>query len=106
VSATISDDHRASLAANVPFPHGLCKPTDYAELVTMIVANDSSSRLLWARGWRKGGDGADGQGHAVVRLPLIHRQCLRNDRNRPVAGTCPEVKLSGAQGKTGILAPC
>lgn len=37
---TVSDDFRASLAAGVPFPHRLCRPEEYAQLVTMIVAHD------------------------------------------------------------------
>jgi len=38
--ATVSDDFRAGLAAGVPFPHRLCRPQEYAQLVTMIVAHD------------------------------------------------------------------
>jgi hypothetical protein len=38
--ATVSDDFRAGLAAGVPFPRRLCRPEEYAQLVTMIVAHD------------------------------------------------------------------
>jgi len=38
--ATVSDDFRAGLAAGVPFPQRLCRPGEYAQLVTMIVAHD------------------------------------------------------------------
>ncbi|CAH0172702.1 putative oxidoreductase Rv1144 [Microbacterium oxydans] len=38
--ATVSDEYRANLAASVPFPHRLCDPTEYAQLVTMIIQHD------------------------------------------------------------------
>ncbi|MGC9667622.1 SDR family NAD(P)-dependent oxidoreductase [Planosporangium sp. 12N6] len=38
--ATIGDDFRASLAAGVPFPQRLCRPEEYARLVSMIVEHD------------------------------------------------------------------
>ena len=38
--ATVSDEYRAGLAAGVPFPQRLCRPDEYAQLVTMIVDLD------------------------------------------------------------------
>jgi NAD(P)-dependent dehydrogenase (short-subunit alcohol dehydrogenase family) len=38
--ATVSDEFRAGLAAGVPFPQRLCRPDEYAKLVTMIVEHD------------------------------------------------------------------
>jgi NAD(P)-dependent dehydrogenase (short-subunit alcohol dehydrogenase family) len=38
--ATVSDDYRAGLAANVPFPSRLGLPREYAQLVLSIVHND------------------------------------------------------------------
>ena len=38
--ATISEEYRAALAAEVPFPQRLCQPAEYAQLVTMIIAHD------------------------------------------------------------------
>ena len=38
--ATVSDEFRAGLAAGVPFPPRLCRPDEYAKLVTMIVEHD------------------------------------------------------------------
>lgn len=38
--ASLGDEVRDSLAANVPFPHRLGQPEEYARLVTMIVEHD------------------------------------------------------------------
>lgn len=38
--ATVSDEFRAGLSAGVPFPQRLAKPTEFAQLVTMIVEHD------------------------------------------------------------------
>ncbi|MDP5225709.1 MULTISPECIES: SDR family NAD(P)-dependent oxidoreductase [Arthrobacter] len=38
--ATVSDEYRAGLAASVPFPQRLCRPDEYARMVTMIVEHD------------------------------------------------------------------
>lgn len=38
--ATVSEEYRAGLAASVPFPQRLCRPEEYARLVTMIVEHD------------------------------------------------------------------
>ncbi|QTF71706.1 SDR family NAD(P)-dependent oxidoreductase [Arthrobacter woluwensis] len=38
--ATVSEEYRAGLAASVPFPRRLCRPEEYARLVTMIVEHD------------------------------------------------------------------
>jgi NAD(P)-dependent dehydrogenase (short-subunit alcohol dehydrogenase family) len=38
--ATISEEFRAGLAAEVPFPRRLCAPEEYAQLVGMIIAHD------------------------------------------------------------------
>ncbi len=38
--ATVSEEFRAGLAAGVPFPQRLCRPEEYAQLVTMIVEHD------------------------------------------------------------------
>jgi NAD(P)-dependent dehydrogenase (short-subunit alcohol dehydrogenase family) len=38
--ATVSEVYRAGLAAGVPFPQRLCRPDEYAQLVTMIVDLD------------------------------------------------------------------
>jgi hypothetical protein len=38
--ATVSEEYRAGLAAGVPFPQRLCRPDEYAQLVTMIVDLD------------------------------------------------------------------
>lgn len=38
--ATVSEEFRAGLAASVPFPQRLCRPEEYARLVTMIVEHD------------------------------------------------------------------
>jgi NAD(P)-dependent dehydrogenase (short-subunit alcohol dehydrogenase family) len=38
--ATVSEEVRAGLAAGVPFPQRLCRPDEYAQLVTMIVEHD------------------------------------------------------------------
>jgi NAD(P)-dependent dehydrogenase (short-subunit alcohol dehydrogenase family) len=38
--ATVSDEFRAGLAAGVPFPQRLCEPSEYAQLVTMIIDHD------------------------------------------------------------------
>jgi NAD(P)-dependent dehydrogenase (short-subunit alcohol dehydrogenase family) len=38
--ATVSEEFRAGLAASVPFPQRLCRPEEYAQLVTMIVEHD------------------------------------------------------------------
>jgi NAD(P)-dependent dehydrogenase (short-subunit alcohol dehydrogenase family) len=38
--ATVSDEFRAGLAAGVPFPQRLCRPDEFAKLVTMIVDHD------------------------------------------------------------------
>ncbi|KHL15752.1 NAD(P)-dependent dehydrogenase (short-subunit alcohol dehydrogenase family) [Mumia flava] len=38
--ATVSDEFRAGLAAGVPFPQRLAKPSEFADLVTMIVEHD------------------------------------------------------------------
>lgn len=38
--ATVSDEFRAGLAAGVPFPQRLCRPEEYARLVTMILDHD------------------------------------------------------------------
>ena len=58
VSDTISNEYRAGLAANVPFSQGLCKPTEHAERVRMIVANDDPGpgRLVVVHSTRTGGD--------------------------------------------------
>lgn len=38
--ATVSDEFRAGLAAGVPFPQRLCEPSEYAQLVSMIIDHD------------------------------------------------------------------
>ena len=38
--ATISDEFRAALSAGVPFPHRLAQPSEYAQLVCMIIEHD------------------------------------------------------------------
>lgn len=38
--ATVSEEYRTGLAASVPFPQRLCRPEEYARLVTMIVDHD------------------------------------------------------------------
>jgi len=38
--ATVSEEIRAGLAAGIPFPQRLGHPDEYAQLVTMIIAND------------------------------------------------------------------
>lgn len=38
--ATVSEEFRASLAAGVPFPQRLCQPSEYADLVAMIIDHD------------------------------------------------------------------
>jgi len=38
--ATVSEEIRAGLAAGVPFPQRMCRPDEYAQLVTMIVDHD------------------------------------------------------------------
>ena len=38
--ATVSEEFRAGLAAGVPFPQRLCRPDEYAQLVTMLVEHD------------------------------------------------------------------
>lgn len=38
--ATVSEEYRAGLAAGVPFPHRLGRPTEYAHIVTTFVDND------------------------------------------------------------------
>jgi NAD(P)-dependent dehydrogenase (short-subunit alcohol dehydrogenase family) len=38
--AGMTDDVRAGLAANVPFPQRLARPEEYARLVLMIAAHD------------------------------------------------------------------
>ena len=38
--ATVSDEFRAGLAAGVPFPQRLARPSEFADLVTMIVEHD------------------------------------------------------------------
>ena len=38
--ATVSEEYRAGLAAGVPFPQRLCRPDEYAQLVTTIVDLD------------------------------------------------------------------
>ncbi|WP_370617796.1 SDR family NAD(P)-dependent oxidoreductase [Mumia qirimensis] len=38
--ATVSDDFRAGLAAGVPFPQRLAHPSEFADLVTMIIDHD------------------------------------------------------------------
>ncbi|MFJ3956740.1 SDR family NAD(P)-dependent oxidoreductase [Arthrobacter sp. NPDC090010] len=38
--ATVSEEYRAGLAESVPFPQRLCRPEEYARLVTMIVEHD------------------------------------------------------------------
>lgn len=38
--ATVSDDYRAGLAAGVPFPQRLCRPDEFARLVTMTIDHD------------------------------------------------------------------
>ncbi len=38
--ATVSEEFRAGLAAGVPFPQRLCEPSEYAQLVAMIVDHD------------------------------------------------------------------
>jgi len=38
--ATVSDEFRAGLAAGVPFPQRLARPSEFADLVTMIVDHD------------------------------------------------------------------
>ncbi|PWJ26540.1 NAD(P)-dependent dehydrogenase (short-subunit alcohol dehydrogenase family) [Branchiibius hedensis] len=38
--ASLGEEVRSSLAANVPFPHRLGQPEEYARLVTMIVEHD------------------------------------------------------------------
>jgi NAD(P)-dependent dehydrogenase (short-subunit alcohol dehydrogenase family) len=38
--ATISGEHRAGLAASVPFPHRLCRPEEYAQLAVMLIEHD------------------------------------------------------------------
>jgi NAD(P)-dependent dehydrogenase (short-subunit alcohol dehydrogenase family) len=38
--AGVSDEFRAGLAAGVPFPQRLCRPEEYARLVSMIVEHD------------------------------------------------------------------
>lgn len=38
--ATVSEEFRANLAAGVPFPQRLCEPSEYAQLVGMIIEHD------------------------------------------------------------------
>jgi NAD(P)-dependent dehydrogenase (short-subunit alcohol dehydrogenase family) len=38
--ATVGEEYRAALAASVPFPQRLCRPEEYAQLVTMIAEHD------------------------------------------------------------------
>lgn len=38
--ATVSEEYRAGLAAGVPFPHRLGRPSEYAQIVTTFVDND------------------------------------------------------------------
>ncbi|MBD2762780.1 SDR family NAD(P)-dependent oxidoreductase [Kocuria sp. cx-116] len=38
--ATVSEEYRAGLAAGVPFPHRLGRPSEYAHIVTTFVDND------------------------------------------------------------------
>jgi len=38
--ATVSEEVRAGLSAGVPFPHRMCRPDEYAQLVAMIVDHD------------------------------------------------------------------
>lgn len=38
--ATVSEEYRAGLAAGVPFPHRLGRPSEYAQVVTTFVDND------------------------------------------------------------------
>ena len=38
--ATVSDEYRAGLAAGVPFPRRLGRPSEYAQIVTTFVDND------------------------------------------------------------------
>lgn len=38
--ATVSEEYRAGLAAGVPFPHRLGRPSEFAQIVTTFVDND------------------------------------------------------------------
>jgi NAD(P)-dependent dehydrogenase (short-subunit alcohol dehydrogenase family) len=38
--ATVAEEVRASLAQEVPFPQRLCRPDEFAQLVTMIIEHD------------------------------------------------------------------
>lgn len=38
--ATVSEEYRTNLAAGVPFPQRLASPSEYAQLVTMLVEHD------------------------------------------------------------------
>lgn len=38
--ATVSEEYRAGLAAGVPFPRRLGRPSEYAQIVTTFVDND------------------------------------------------------------------
>ncbi|MFC5729363.1 MULTISPECIES: SDR family NAD(P)-dependent oxidoreductase [Nocardioides] len=38
--ATVSEEYRVGLAAGVPFPQRLCRPEEFARLVTMIIDHD------------------------------------------------------------------